>query len=591
MTDPPPAVPEAFVSAWLDAINGTCFVSMTMDEKVALLRGLAGRLVTALHSEPFDPRPAYRIGTDMVAAGFDAPEAVGRTVALIMTRLPAGGQGGDEDLTGRVGALVEAFATGCTRAVRDRTFDAQEQIRAAAMIARLNAERELRDSEARFRHAALHDPLTGLPNRTRLTERLAELAAPAADGARVGLCVVELDGFPAVNYSLGPHAGDDLLTAVAGRLRQHLAEHGHLLARLGGGRFVILVEATTCTDDARKVADGALGALDEPFRLGGVDLPVTAKAGVVEQPLTGTDPTDLIRAADMALDWARSDGTSRWAVFEPERNARAVARYRLSAQLPGALARGEFELAYQPVVRLADHGLDGFEALARWRHPRLGLLGPDEFIRLAENTGLIQQLGMQLLESACRHAMAWRRLDTGSPYVSVNLSVHQLRHTRLVGDVAAVLDRTGLPPEGLRLEVTESTVIQPDDEADEDAVTALRALADLGIGIMIDDFGTGYSNLVYLPTLPVSGLKLDRAFLAGSRGRAVPRRTGDAFLARLVSLGHTLGLTVTAEGVETADQVRRLHLAGCDLAQGYHFGRPLPAHLVPALMTAWVGTR
>jgi diguanylate cyclase (GGDEF)-like protein len=592
VTDPahPAALDVApFVRAWTRAVNGTCHVPMTRAEKSEFLRGLAERLAVALVAEPFDATAGYWVATDLVAADFDAPEALGRTIAVVNDRFLTDlglaetdpHRSGQPNLRARLTDLVQAFATGFARARHDRTFDAQEEIRVAALTARFAAERELRASEARFRYAATHDALTQLPNRALFTQRLDELVAGPPPGARFGVCFIGLDGFQAVKNSLGPYVGDNVLTVVAERLRGFAAESGHLVARLGGDEFAVLVAETTCLDDAVKVADRVAALLDEPIRRGGLELPISARVGVVEQPATGTDTVDVLRAADMTLHWVKADGKARWMVFDPERNAREVARYRLSAAMPTALNRGEFTLAYQPLVNLGDGTLAGLEALARWRHPDHGLLGPEEFVGLAEDTGLIVPLGISLLEEACRQAAGWLAAPNSAPqplpaahppYVSVNLAVRQLRNPGLVGEVAAVLDRTGLVPHRLQLEITESAVIDP--ATDGDPVSTLQALADLGIRIAIDDFGTGYSNLGYLPTLPIHGIKLARYFLAGTRGRAVAEPTADAFLANLVSLGHTLGLTVTAEGVETATHARRLRAAGCDVGQGWYFGRP-----------------
>ncbi|OLB66562.1 MAG: GGDEF-domain containing protein [Actinobacteria bacterium 13_2_20CM_2_72_6] len=569
-----------FARAWAQAVAGTSYVPMTRAERHDYLHGLTVRIARALTAEPFTGTPGYEIGTELVTADFAAPEALGRTVEVIGDRFLADlGYAGEEPRR-RLAELLGALAAGYSWALRDRTLDEQEAIRFAALVARDQAEEAVRASEARFRHAALHDPLTGLPNRALFADRLAEIFAAPAPGARLAVCFLDLDSFKAVNDSLGHRVGDQLLVAAAGRLAELAGELGHLVARLGGDEFVVLIEDPASTEEAVKVADRVLAVLGEPFRINHHDLPVTASIGIVERAVGGTDPTDLMRAADITLHWAKADGKARWRVFDAERNAREVARYTLAAALPGALDRDEFGLVYQPIVDLAGGTLYGVEALARWAHPTLGVLPPDQFIDLAEDRGLIVQLGLRLLEKACRQAARWGGRTAQPPLVSVNLAVRQVRHPGLVGDIVAVLDRTSLPPGRLQLEITESTIMDNDDET----LATLHDLADLGVRLAIDDFGTGYSNLAYLRALPVQGLKLAGPFIQGLRATPVADPTDEAILTTLVSLGHTLGLVVTAEGVETQTQAERLRAVGCDAGQGWHFGRPVPAgHITRSL--------
>ncbi|MEV4812891.1 putative bifunctional diguanylate cyclase/phosphodiesterase [Micromonospora avicenniae] len=542
-----------------------------------LLQRLADQLAAALRTEPFDVRPGHRVGTELVANHIASVEGLGRTVEVLQLRLIRDlGLVGD-DVEDRMARLLAAVATGYARALRDRTLDEQESIRRAAMMARTQAERALRDSEARFRRQATHDPLTDLPNRALFTERLtAALNEPGRGGQRIGLCFVDLDRFKVVNDSLGHHVGDRLLVTVAERLRRVL--DGHLVARLGGDEFVILVERTGGTDDVVAVADAALAAVREPATVDGHELVVTASIGIAERQVAGTTPSDLMRAADSTLHWAKAAGGARWEVFDAERNRRELARYALSAAIPPALERGEFYLDYQPLTSLRDGSLLGVEALVRWRHPELGVLRPGSFIGLAEETGLIVPLGAWVLAEACREAERWPARGGRTPFVSVNLAVRQVHRPGLVQEVHRLLERTGLPPERLQLEITESTMMSTTEEP----VRALRGLADLGVRIAIDDFGTGYSNLAYLRDLPVTELKVAGEFVAGLRAPAADpgSRTDERILASLVSLAHALGLTVTAEGVETAGQAERLRAIGCDAGQGWHFGRPAPAERI-----------
>ena len=375
----------------------------------------------------------------------------------------------DAGLTGnvhrqRLSGLLGTLAIGFSWALHDRTLDQQEAIRKAVLVARDRTEQALRASEARFRHAATHDPLTGLPNRALFADRLARLFVNPRVGSRLGVCFVDLDGFKAVNDTVGHDIGDQLLIAVADRLSGRIVGSGQLLARLGGDEFVVLVEDTSDVADAVEVARVVLATLAaEPFRVGGYTLPVSASIGVVERPVAGTDPTDVMRSADITMHWAKADGKGRWVVFDAGRDTREVARYALSAAMPGALDRGEFVLHYQPLINLSDGSVRGAEALVRWCHPTLGMLYPHRFIDLAEETGLIVPLGGWLLEEACRQAAGWQELTPHPPFVSVNLAARQIRQPTLVDDVTGVLNRTGLPAGRLQLEILETAVVSTDD--------------------------------------------------------------------------------------------------------------------------------
>lgn len=576
----------AFARAWARAVTGTSYLPLEQAGLEEFLAGLTERLATGLDAEPFDQRAGEEIGADLVAGHVTAPEGIGRSIAVIDARLlPDLGLAGDQ-VRGRLARLLGAVAAGHARAMRDRTLDEQESIRRAALLARQQAEAALRESEARFRYQATHDPLTRLPNRTLFTDRLTALCGdrdPGAPPRRLGVCFVDLDGFKVVNDSLGHQVGDALLAAVADRLRRRLADH--LVARLGGDEFVILVEDTTCTDDVLKVADAALDVISEPAVVDGHELTISASIGVVERDTGRTTPSEVMRAADATLHWAKSAGKGRWAVFDPARNQRELARYALSAAMPAALDRGEFAVEFRPIVALGD-GRDGavrgVAAQVRWHHPERGVLPPEQFLGLAEETGLILRLGGWVLAEACHQAGRGWRLDPDPPYVSVHLAARQVHDPGLVDAVTAVLDRSGLPPARLQLEITEGAVagtegaVTAGEGAGDAPVRALHRLADLGVRIAVDDFGTGYCHLAFLRTLPLCELKLASSLITGL---AEPATTTDVrILATLVSLAHTLGLTVTAKGVETAGQAQRLRAVGCDAAQGRYAGPPLPHH-------------
>jgi diguanylate cyclase (GGDEF)-like protein/PAS domain S-box-containing protein len=439
--------------------------------------------------------------------------------------------------------------------------------------------------QTRLRHQALHDPLTRLPNRTLFFERLSEtLAAGDGDGSRVGVCYLDIDGFKMINDTLGHDMGDRFLLTVARRLDATVTAPSQLVARIGGDEFVVLVERSTGTGDMVKVAEAALAAVREPVRLGGHAIAMSASVGVVERPCAGTTAGELMKAADTTLFLAKSDGRNQWALFDAERHAHEVSRFALAADLPAALERGEFVVEYQPLVRLRDAATVGMEALVRWRHPVLGRLGPDRFIGLTEETGLIVPLGRWVLTEACRQATAWLDACPGL-LVSVNLAPRQMRDPGVVDDVAAALAESGLEPGALQLELTESAVVGSGDEP----LRRLHALAGLGVRLAIDDFGTGYSNLVYLRDLPVHGLKLAGPFVAGlgrsGDGVPGPSSADEKIVATLVDLAHALGLTVTAEGVETGPQADRLRALGCDTAQGWYYAPALPPERIGRELT------
>jgi diguanylate cyclase (GGDEF)-like protein len=555
----------------------TSYVALDREGLHAHLHGVVAALAAAMSAEPFSTAPAYQLGSDLVAAHFTGPEISGRLVKVLGTRLLPDLELDHEPYRSRLAALLGAATTGYARALRDRALDDQETIVRASLTARTAAERALWESENRRWHDARHDPLTGLPNRLGFAERLAEVVAAAAPGDPVGLCLLDLDRFHALNDTLGPDAADRLLVAVADRLSAHAG--GRLLARLGGDEFVMV---TTGPDDLVAAATGLLDELaSAPLQAGPTPLTVTASAGLVERTAAEIGLDDLLRSADIALTWAKIDGRDRWSLFDLDRNAVDTARWSLAAELPGAVRDGALEVHYQPMFGLADGRLRAVEALVRWRHPRYGLLLPGRFIAAAEETGLVVPLGRQVLAAACAEAASWAALVPDPPLVSVNLAAGQMRDPALVPDVLGILAATGLPASRLQLEVLETAVIHPDDIA----LTTLRALAGSGVRIAVDDFGTGQANHSFLRRLPLHELKLAAEFITGVGGP-----DGDPLdqhlAASLIDLGHTLGLTVTAEGVETPHQADWLRAAGCDTAQGWHYAAALPAPALRPFITA-----
>ncbi|TXS40568.1 EAL domain-containing protein [Streptomyces sp. uw30] len=467
-------------------------------------------------------------------------------------------------------------------------------------VADISAHREL---QARLRHLQMHDPVTRLPNRTLFFERLTaalevESYEESGTTGRIGLCYLDLDGFKAINDTLGNRVGDKLLAAVAERLTRCAEQAGYarssppLVARLGGDEFALLVEDSTGTEQLADLAESLLEALRAPFDLSGRRLSVSASIGVVERQAAGTTPTALMQAADTTLYWAKADGKDRWTLFDPERNAHLITRQALAATLRAAVDRGEFALEYQPLVGMEDGRLRGVEALVRWNHPQFGVLAPNRFIGLAEEDGSIVPLGRWVLATACRQARAWQVAHPDEPpiFVSVNVAVRQVWDSDLVADVARILEETELAPHLLQLELTESAVMGSSGRPLQD----LQALSDMGVRIAIDDFGTGYSNLAYLSRLPVSVLKLDGSFVRGfqyesDNNAAVPPNPADEVVVEaMIQLAHRLGLTVTAECVETLAQASRLRRIGCDTGQGWLYSRPVSPDRISELMGARV---
>ena len=450
----------------------------------------------------------------------------------------------------------------------------------AYQVALLEDVSERHRLQARLEHQAYHDSLTGLANRAMVTERLAKVFAGLAGQRRVGVCFLDLDGFKVVNDSLGHDVGDQLLKAVASRLTRCCGP-GQLVARMGGDEFVIIVEDTAGEHDVAALADEVLTAMAAPIRVGDHELTVTTSIGVVERPVADTHPADLMQAADITLYRAKAEGKARYAMFDRDRNDSEVARFTLSATLLAAIDRGEFFIDYQPLVWLKDGALRGVEALVRWRHPTLGVLGPERFIGLAEETGSIVQLGHWVLAQACQQARLWRdEFGDAAPLVSVNLAPRQLHEPVLVTEITSILADNGLDPSNLQLELTEQSLMG--DEAGP--LKVLTKLYDMGVRIALDDFGTGYWNLPDLRRLPMHELKLAGSFAVGlqSRSDLVDQR----IVAALVDLAHALELTVTAESVQTVAQFERFRELGCDAGQGSLFGLPGTAAQIDARLQA-----
>ena len=451
------------------------------------------------------------------------------------------------------------------------------------MIAVVEDITERYELQSRLADQTYYDQLTRLPNRALTVKRLRELFAPGSPVERVGLAALGLDGFRAINEGLGGEVGDEVLRAVADRLAT--TSQDYLLARTGADEFAIVITDPT-EFDLPKLAKVVLDTFIAPFAIGDHELTIPVSIGLVEMAVRDTCPTELLRAADVAVSWARAEGSGQWVQFDAERDAGEMTRFALMSAMPAAVKRNEFRLEYQPLVTIAEGAMVGVEALVRWHHPEHGLLSPAQFIALAERSGAIVPLGRWVLAKACRQAKRWcEQFGDRAPYVSVNLAPRQVAEPDLVDGVATVLSETGLPAGRLQLEITEQAVL--DDQAN--ALPALRAL---GVRLAIDDFGTGYANFARLRKRPLAhALKIDGSFIKALRAPHGADPADIAIVDSLIKMAHALGLVVIAEWVETADQARQLADLSCDLGQGLYFGDAMPAACIERLLRDTRDTR
>ncbi|WP_111768491.1 sensor domain-containing phosphodiesterase [Nakamurella deserti] len=495
-------------------------------------------------------------------------EMVGVVAEIAVEVVTAGGA--------RRAALLSAARTPATddtpASVRVVIFSAHERRRyekelLAARRAAEQSEAQRADAEAGLQHLALHDSLTGLLNRAGLTAHLDRLFAAPPD-TRMGLALlfVDLDHFKAINDSLGHAAGDELIVTVARRLTASV--RGSAISRLAGDEFVVL-EKVRDTTEVVTVAQRLLELLNAPVTIDGIEIVPSASIGVA---LTEPDdtPDRLLRHADIAMYRAKSLGRNTWHLHDPLKVDPATGRLRVIGELRHGIERGELRVHYQPRIDLGTGQVHSAEALVRWQHPTRGLLSPDQFVDIAEESGLIRRLGARVLDEAVGQATRWRAAHPQRPplEIAVNLSPRQLTDPALQSVVTEILARHRFDPALLTLEITE-TALMADPDA---ALAALSALKRLGVLLAVDDFGTGYSSFTYLKRFPVDELKIDRSFVAG-----LGTDTGDtAIVASCIQLAHAVGIRAVAEGVETDGQYRALVEMGCDYAQGYHFGRPVP---------------
>ena len=437
---------------------------------------------------------------------------------------------------------------------------------------------EQRQSEARIAHMAHHDALTGLANRVLLNERMGHALARVARGGVVAAHMLDLDRFKAVNDTLGHAAGDSLLKIVASRLRG-ITREADTIARMGGDEFSILQVAITQPADATALAQRVIDVLCEPYEIEGQQVVIGTSVGIAVGPADGSNPGQLIRNADLALYRAKADGGGSYHFFEPSMDVQMQERRAIETDLRKALGRGEFELYYQPVVNLESNQIQGFEALIRWCHPEKGMIAPAAFIPLAEEIGFIVPLGEWAIRQACTAAATW----PDDLKVAVNLSPAQFHSSGLVQAVFSALATSGLAPERLELEITETVLLQDSEKT----LAMLYQLRELGVGVSMDDFGTGYSSLSYLQKFPFDKIKIDRSFV-----KDITDGVGSLNIVRAVAaMAKGLGMATTAEGVETLEQLEAVRSEGCTEMQGFLFSKPLPASEIERIYLANLRSR
>ena len=444
---------------------------------------------------------------------------------------------------------------------------------------------ERREFERQLRHQAFHDDLTSLPNRALLIERLEHaLERARRSGNSIAILFLDFDRFKVVNDSLGHTAGDRLLVEVGQRIQNSLRP-GDTAARLGGDEFTVLLEDVSDIGGAVRVADRIADALKSPFDSQGQEVFLSTSIGIAISRGGEGRPEDLLRDADVAIDRAKANGRARYQVFDQSMNEHALQRLRLESDLRRAVDRGHLRLFYQPKLELTTGRITGVEALLRWQHPHRGLILPDDFIPLAEETGLILPIGRWVLGEACMQARRWQDVfpESSALLMSVNLSARQFQQPSLLAEVAQALRQSRLDPSRLVLEITEQVMM-----GDADAtIGTLRELKALGVRLAIDDFGVGYSSLSYLKRFPVDALKIDRSFVAG-----LCKASEDAAIVQtVITLAHTLGMEVTAEGVESEEQLGQLRDLGCELGQGYLFGKPVEGRALDDVLSRGLSFR
>jgi len=563
------------------ALNGTSVGLLTFSRTLEILFA-NDRLAATLEIQPVVVDRALSLLDVLEGSAVLAPTAVQRVHEACLAAVAASGEHANEHkctIPASAGPAPRWFAVQVARLDDGHWMAAFEEVTAR------------QTAEASAIEQAMHDPLTGLPNRELFERRVvaaltgAALAEATRDGDAApddtgpAALLVDLDRFKAVNDTLGHPVGDALLRLVAKRLRSVLRP-GDVVARLGGDEFALLVPPIPEPVDLAPLAKRIVDVLGRPYLIDGHLVNIGASIGVAQAPRDGREHSQLLRSADLALYHAKASGRSTWSFFAPHMDARALARRALEIDLRKALALREFELHYQPQVDLETDSIVGFEALLRWRHPGRGLVSPADFVPLAEEIGLIVPLGEWVLREACHQAARW----PDGMSVAVNVSPHQFADTaRLVGLVARSLASSGLPGRRLEIEITESVLLRHEQAVLE----ALHRLRAMDVRVAMDDFGTGYSSLSQLHSFPFDKIKIDRSFVKDRDDAA-----GQAAVIRAITaLGASLGMSTIAEGVETSEQLARIRAEGCTSVQGYLFSQPVPVDQVDRLIAEFARRR
>ena len=492
--------------------------------------------------------------------------------------------------TRMIGAITITGTAGAVASFDEEDVQQLEALAAQMSISLQNGQLErslarLTELQQELEHQAFHDPLTGLANRVLFHDRVQHAIERAAREQRpTAVLFLDLDDFKNINDSLGHAAGDEVLVEVAHRLRL-LLRPADTAARLGGDEFAVLLETISHEADAVNIAERVVEAIAVPIALAGGEAHMRGSVGIATTIGDAVTAEEMLRNADMAMYKAKAVGNGRWEMFAPQMHVAALERHQLKSDLLHSIERNQLRLQYQPIVHLPSGTIYGVEALLRWEHPDRGLIAPDAFIAVAEESDLIVEMGHHVLEIACIQAMEWASEvpSARNLTITVNASGRELREASFSADVAAVVRRVGLNPHRLVLEVTERQMITDPAVLSE----KLAPLKQMGVSLAIDDFGTGYSSLSALSQLPVDILKIAKSFVPGPDGSA----SGEAFVSAILKLGESLGLTMIAEGVETREQRDRLTRIGCPLAQGFYFGRPMDADAISELLRAeWLAS-